>query len=143
MAVDQAFLESAHEPSNPLVQPLFPRTLLALATVAKAFAETSDPRRFGQALRCVAPSHDLPRREIRFTVSAWPRDGAPVETPQPAVSLLVADEDSVAAEILPAALAAALSDPASNSLSMQGRSRAWSPNALAEPSALSFGVGGS
>ncbi len=124
MAVDQALLESASEPANPLARPLFPRTLLALATVAQAFAKTLDARRFGQALRCVAPSHDLPRREIRFTVSAWPREGAPIEIPEPAVTLLVADEEAVAAETLPAALSTALSDPASDELSVQGPQRA-------------------
>ncbi|UVK55361.1 hypothetical protein DBIPINDM_001869 [Mesorhizobium sp. AR02] len=124
MAVDQAFLGSASEPPNPLARPLFPRTLLALATVAKSFAKAPDPRRFGQGLRCVAPSHDLPRREIRFTVSAWPPDGAPVESLPPAVTLLVADEDTITAEILPSALASGLSDPASEALAVQGPQRA-------------------
>src|SRR5205085_1301291 len=42
----------------------------------------------------------------------------------PAVTLLVADEDAVAAEILPATLSTALSDPASDELSVQGPQRA-------------------
>lgn len=124
MAVDQTFLGIAIEPANPLARPLFPRTLLALARVAEAFAKAPDPRRFGQGLRCVAPSHDLPRREIRFTVSAWPREAVSAEMSPPAITLLVADEDTITAEILPAALAGALSDPASDALSVQGPQRA-------------------
>lgn len=122
MAVDQAFLENAG--SSPLETPLFPRTLLALRTVAEAFAHAPDARQFGQSVRCVAPSCDRPRRETRFTVSVWPHDAMPEQTPPPAVTLLVADESRVVAEILPAALAATLSDPASNALELQGAQRA-------------------
>ena len=124
MAVDQAFLESASEPANPLAAPLFPRTLLALRTVVAAFVRSTDTGRFGRSMRCVAPSQDVPHRETRFTVSAWPRDAVPEQAPLPAVTLLVADERRVSAEILPAALAATLSDPASNALEVQGARRA-------------------
>lgn len=123
MAVDQAFLESTSALSNPLEIPLFPRTLLALRTVAEAFAQALDARQFGRSFRCIAPSQDVPRREARFTVSVWPRDTRE-EMPAPAVTLLVADERRVGAEILPAALAATLSDPASNALALQGAQRA-------------------
>ena len=123
-AADQAFLQSEQEPDNSLARPLFPRTLLALRTIAKAFGAVSDPHWFGRALRCVAPSHGQPRSEIRFTVSAWQADGAQVETPAPAVTLLVADQDTVRAEILPAELAASLCDQASDALSTQGSQRA-------------------
>jgi len=123
MAVDQAFLESASALDNQLESPLFPRTLLALRTVAEAFAHAPDAGRFGRAVRCVAPSQDVPHRETRFTVSVWPIE-ATLEQAPPAVTLLVADERQVAAEILPIALAATLSDPASNALAPQGAQRA-------------------
>lgn len=123
-AADQAFLESTGAPDNPLETPLFPRTLLSLRTLAEAFARAPDARQFGRSVRCVAPSQDIPRRETRFTVSAWPHGAAPDGTPLPAVTLLVADERRVRAEILPAALAATLSDPASNALALQGPQRA-------------------
>ncbi|MGY8632550.1 hypothetical protein RAD15_08645 [Bradyrhizobium sp. 14AA] len=125
MAVDQFFLEKKNNvPANLLERPLFVRTLLALSTVAEAFGRTTDKRRFGQALRCVVPSQDTPRREVKFTVTAWPRDGGPLDVPQPAVTLLVADDRSVGAEMLPAGLSATLSDPSSDELSVQGPQRA-------------------
>jgi len=124
MAVDQSMLESASEPDNPLAAPLFPRTLLALNAVIAAFAQSTDSGQFGRSMRCVAPSQDVPRREARFTVNVWPHDAAPEENPLPAVTMLVADERTVAAEILPTALAATLSDPASNALEVQGAQRA-------------------
>ncbi|MER9278420.1 hypothetical protein [Mesorhizobium sp. M0522] len=123
MAVDQAFLDSTSLPKNPLAGPLFPRTLLALRTVAEAFAAAADARRFGQTVRCVAPSQDVPHRETRFTVSAWPVSTLPRDTPAPAVTLLVADERLVAAEMLPEALATALADPWSNALDVHGAER--------------------
>jgi hypothetical protein len=124
MPVDQAFLEDASGPADPLARPLFPRTLLALRPIAETFATAPDRQLFGQGVRCVAPSDGRPRREIKFTVSAWPRDGAPVEAVQPAVTLVVADENAVGVESLPAALAATLSDPASDALTVQGVQRA-------------------
>lgn len=120
MAVDQAILEGV----DTLSAPLFPRTLLALRTVAEAFVRSGDPARFRQAVRCVTPSRDTPRREVRFAVSAWPRDARPEETPAPVVTLLVADELGIVAETLPAPLASALSDPMSNALDANGARRA-------------------
>lgn len=125
MAVDQAFFESidTKEP-DPLSQPLFVHTLLALKTVVGAYIKAKDPRQFGRDLCCVAASHGLPRREVRFTVIAWPRVEIPIETQSSAVSLLVADESTVVAESLPVLLAAALSESASNELGVQGGQRA-------------------
>ncbi|MBH8609972.1 hypothetical protein I4N56_002695, partial [Pseudomonas mohnii] len=125
MAVDQAFFESTGTKElDPLSRPLFVHTLLALKTVVSAYITAEDPLRFGRDLRCVVASYGLPRREMRFTVIAWPSAELPIEAPSPAVTLLVADESTVVAESLPAPLASALSDPAGGDLSVQGGQRA-------------------
>lgn len=124
VAADQAFLDSAGPPANPLAAPLFPRTLLTLREVAAGFARAGYGRGFGRAMRCIVPGQDIPHREIRFTVSAWPRDAVPEEVPAPAVTFLVADEEGVEAEIMPPALAASLADPESDALDIQGAERA-------------------
>ena len=103
------------EPANPLAARCFRARFWRCARSGAGIREEHlIARQFGRSMRCVAPSHDVPRRETRFTVSAWPHDAAPDENPLPAVTLLVADERRGRAEILPAALSSALSDPASD-----------------------------
>ncbi|WP_316189800.1 hypothetical protein [Bradyrhizobium sp. SZCCHNS1054] len=140
VAVDQAILEpSGASVDDRLKRPLFPRTLLALSAVARAFgAAGNSTTPFSSRISCVTvidgtpldvnglPSGDGRRHadEIRFVVSAWPPGSTPTETPAPAVTLIVADDTAINANRLPATMAAALVDPSSNEVVAEGQDRA-------------------
>ena len=135
IAVDQAILEPKGNAAPPLNRPLFPLTLLALQTVASAFADAlinkTSVAVFAQRINCVTArdvrlSADGTRAagEVRFTVTAWPVDAPLPEPAAPAVTLIVADEMSVRTEILPTGMAAALADPVSDQIVAEGQQRA-------------------
>ncbi|WP_321917810.1 hypothetical protein [Paraburkholderia sp. J11-2] len=119
-AVDQAFVTSESPPTNPLDFPLFARSLLALDAVAKSFGAWLSDKRFRPVMRCLAPSHGLPRAEVRFTVGIWSPGYRPDTVPVPAVTLLVADEKGLYIDDLPPALAGTLVDAASDEFSVTG-----------------------
>jgi hypothetical protein len=119
---------------------LFARTLLALSAVARAYgAAGNSTAPFSSRISCVTVADDMPRDsnglpdtddgrrhadEIRFAVTAWSPGSAPSETPAPAVTLIVADDASVRANRLPAAMAATLVDPSTNEVVAEGEDRA-------------------
>lgn len=131
IAVDQAFLRyDGDEASAPgwLQRPLFVRTLLALDAVATAFAEflkkEKPPRDFVQRISVVVPQSHQDVSEFRFAVTAWPQGVSPLDTPAPAVTLIVADERRVRTEILPAPLARTLVNPGDDELVSSSEQRA-------------------
>ncbi|WP_315827142.1 hypothetical protein [Bradyrhizobium sp. SZCCHNG3015] len=132
VAVDQVLLVQKPTAPPPLNRPLFPRTLLALGAVAEAYGKTLDgpaAAPFAQRISCVT-ARAVPldgiraAGEIRFAVTAWPANAAPLDPAPPAVTLIVTDESSVHSDILPAALAATLVDTTSNEIVMDGKQRA-------------------
>jgi hypothetical protein len=141
VAVDQAILEPADTGADYLYRPLFPRTLLALSSVSRAFGDTASlpAAPFSSRISCVTVLDDTPlgdngmpstanglrhAEEIRFSVTAWSADVAPTETPPSAVTLIVADDASVKLNRLPADMAATLVDPTDNSIVAEGQQRA-------------------
>ena len=132
VAVDQVLIVQKPTAPPPLNRPLFPRTLLALGAVAEAFGKTLNgpaAAPFAQRISCVtarAVPLDGTRAagEIRFAVTAWPANAAPLDPAPPAVTLIVTDESSVQSDILPAALAAPLVDSTSNGIVADGKQRA-------------------
>ena len=132
VAVDQVLIVQKPTAPPSLNRPLFPRTLLALGAVAEAFGKTLNgptAAPFVQRISCLtarAVPLDGTRAagEIRFAVTAWPANAAPIDPAPPAVTLIVTDESSVQSDILPAALAATLVDPTSNRIVVDGKQRA-------------------
>jgi hypothetical protein len=132
VAVDQSMLVPKTLAVPPLSRPLFPRTLLALNAVAKAYGKalSSNPASsFVRRISCVTArevSLEGVRApgEVRFTVTVWPANAPPLDPPAPAVTLIVTDAVSVYNEILPAALAAKLVDSTDNQVVLDGKQRA-------------------
>ncbi|MGJ4912966.1 hypothetical protein [Bradyrhizobium oligotrophicum] len=134
VAVDQAILQPTDAGVALLSRPLFPRTLLALSAVAKAFgALASAPGApFASRISCVTARDDAPvdgtglrlAKEVRFSVTAWEPGQKPDETPAPAVSMIVADDMAIHTAELPSSTAQTLVDPSDNTVVLDGKQRA-------------------
>ncbi|UGY02528.1 hypothetical protein [Bradyrhizobium quebecense] len=134
VAVDQAILQPVATSVALLSRPLFPRTLLGLSAVAKAFGALAQApgAPFGSRISCVTTRDDVPAdgsglrlaKEVRFSVTAWKPGQKPDETPAPAVSMIVADDIAIHTAELPSAMAQTLVDPSDNTVVGDGTQRA-------------------